>query len=187
MFVMTFQIWLVLKLTDKVLCIHAYNNNVTNTNSPPKYIERLSYILNHEPYVSLLAGTNKMSSLNICYLCRFSCRPKQRKHSAHTAEPLLQFGTLQPHHCVSDTNTIYLKPRSANERDSVLLAQGDYQPIWEKPLPQPPNNDLQGTAGRSKKNNEDTYNMSLSSNSTDYEKKKYYVLDKDYMNMTMST
>ena len=83
----------------------------------------------------------------------------------------------------TETSTLYLTPKYPAE---VAMAPntGDYQPIWEKPLPKPPNNDQlnNATAGTSKRNNEDVYNMSLSSNSTDYEKKKYYVLDKDYMN-----
>lgn len=66
------------------------------------------------------------------------------------------------------------------------MLSGDYEkPVYEKPLPQPPEFDTEvgQNINMAKRNNEDAYNMSLSSNSTDYEKKKYYVLDKDYMNV----
>ena len=71
---------------------------------------------------------------------------------------------------------MYLTP---NFPPGGTTTSSDYQPIWEKPLPKPPNAD-QSMRNTTKRNNEDVYNMSLSSNSTDYEKKKYFVLDKDY-------
>ena len=63
-----------------------------------------------------------------------------------------------------------------------LLMSEPEPPIWEQSLPRPPNTE-QSTmrVGTSKRNNEDVYNLSLSSNSTDYERKKYFVLDKDYI------
>ena len=79
------------------------------------------------------------------------------------------------------SDIVYLTPRYSPEGEGAPMSNSDYQPIWEKPLPQLPNNDQSIQRGQSKRNNDDVYNMSLSSNSTDYERKKYFVLDKDYV------
>ena len=79
------------------------------------------------------------------------------------------------------SDIVYLTPAQGNQ--TTMEPSSDYQPIWEKPLPTLPNTEHTTLrSGTVKRNNEDVYNMSLSSNSTDYEKKKYFVLDKDYMN-----
>ena len=110
-----------------------------------------------------------------------SFRPKNAKQPDVAT---LRYGNVRHTRVPSAAGSeiVYLTPRYPPEGRPTSTTDGDYQPIWEKPLPQPPNADQQGTAGRTKRNNEDPYNMSLSSNSTDYEKKKYYVLDKDYLN-----
>ena len=112
-------------------------------------------------------------------------RPKKQK----PVPAPLRYGNVKHTRIPSTAGSeiVYLTPRYSPDGENAAAGEGDYQPIWEKPLPRPPPADQQGTAGRTKRNNEDVYNMSLSSNSTDYERKKYYVLDRDYMNNTNLT
>ena len=71
-------------------------------------------------------------------------------------------------------NSDYLTPRYVPE------GQGQQAPIYDTPLPDPPVAITQNR-GTVKRNNEEDYNNTMSSNSTDYTR-KYFVLDKDYMN-----
>ena len=84
-------------------------------------------------------------------------------------------------HSTGGSDIVYLTPRYSPEGEGAPMSNSDYQPIWEMPLPRPPHNDQSIPRTTTKRNNEDAYNMSLSSESTDYERKKYFVLDKDYV------
>ncbi|ELU09704.1 hypothetical protein CAPTEDRAFT_220494 [Capitella teleta] len=69
----------------------------------------------------------------------------------------------------------YLQPMYPGDAQNVMPAA-----IYDTPPPNPMQVPQDNTCTSVKQNNDDDYNATVSSTSTDY--KKYFVLDKDYMN-----
>ncbi|ELU05607.1 hypothetical protein CAPTEDRAFT_217451 [Capitella teleta] len=131
-------------------------------------------------YVIVICITIFLSVLVITtgYVCLRTARIQSGLEcSKKSAEPEWAFGANQTMTRLAKQrpDSDYLQPMYPGDAQNVMPAA-----IYDTPPPNPMQVPQDNTCTSVKQNNDEDYNATVSSTSTDY--KKYFVLDKDYMN-----